>query len=439
MSTLLNEFFSRLESLQKDFYPDIFFLGSQSGRSLTIVPGATGARYFRFRIPGGNSLHLESIAVYSSNTDSELVNIAEGAVLTTSSILPGSEDLLVQKKVLNSDSIGVGVHTDNTGCDEWVCLDFQALISPERIVVCNRPGIWAWRAWGLIIECSEDGVEWLELYTHGARLLHFVESARALVCFSPVQRNERDVRLLSLCVDILSALTLRQYGRAREILGRADGISKNESAAIRRGFGRLVLCHSQLAWSGHGILRPFGYWGEEEKKKYLQCASQVVEALSEISPYVCLGFGFVLGYVRDGDLIAHDDDVDILLAFDRSDVDSIPGALRKMEEHLSSAGYMVEGQHLFSHRWVRKAGGKNMDVFVGIREDSRISWYPSARGGLLVDDVFPALKTEIYGTECRLPRNPLSYLNATYGDNWRSPDPDFNHPWDMNAYSDLNR
>jgi len=89
------------------------------------------------------------------------------------------------------------------------------------------------------------------------------------------------------------------------------------------------LWERQLEWttSGHGIQRSFRFWSPEELTEYLPTANQISAMLKSIGVEVLFGFGAVLAYVRDGDFIPHDDGLDLIVAFNRNKVNTLPEAL----------------------------------------------------------------------------------------------------------------
>ena len=78
-----------------------------------------------------------------------------------------------------------------------------------------------------------------------------------------------------------------------------------------------------------------------------------------------------------------------------------------------------------------------VDVFVGIFEGDVVSWYPAARRGLVRTDVFPPSSATLLGVEMAIPASPEAYLERLYGAGWRTPDPDFMHPWNRSEFADL--
>jgi len=193
--------------------------------------------------------------------------------------------------------------------------------------------------------------------------------------------------------------------------------------------------HRQL--NNHGLKRTFKYWSPKQKQSYLHGAQIMIEVLNNKFPDTCIGFGAVLGLERDGDLIGHDDDIDILVALPLVSTKHLPNALSLVGLHLQKHGYKIEGI-FFSHLWVRTPFGDRVDVFVGLVEkNGKMSFYPSARRSLNYKQVFPTEKANLLKLNLPFPRMREDYLRQTYGDTWRQPDPHFAHPWDRLSYRDL--
>mgnify|MGYP006280365297 FL=1 len=189
--------------------------------------------------------------------------------------------------------------------------------------------------------------------------------------------------------------------------------------------------------TGHGIKRSFRFWSNPEKNSYLEEAKKVVDVLKTLSPLVSVGFGTVLGHEREDDLIKHDDDIDILIAFTVKDVLSLSEGLKLCKDRLTEAGYDCP-LSFFSHHWVKLSNSLTLDIFVGlIEEDNNLGFYPSARRGLAANVLFPTIEKNLLGVPLPFPQDSQKYLEVIYGSDWRSPDACFRHPWDRSQYHDL--
>jgi hypothetical protein len=227
-----------------------------------------------------------------------------------------------------------------------------------------------------------------------------------------------------------------KYQEAYRELHSDKSMVRATKLELMRAVNSSYLLERELEWTNHGILRSFRFWSLEEKQEYLAATCDMMGVLKKVSPHVSLGFGSVLAIVRDADFIPHDDDMDILIAFDVEHVTKFSDALALVERTLASDGYAVHGK-LPSHRNAKLKGGKPIDVFAGFIEEGMVSWFPSARKNLRVDQVFPTKVAQLFGIECEIPGKPEEYLTATYGADWRNPIPNWNHPWNRAEYSEF--
>jgi hypothetical protein len=233
---------------------------------------------------------------------------------------------------------------------------------------------------------------------------------------------------------LLAFLQHLMDGKAAKALGVYEGSTqlRDWSAQLQKACERF-----ELQINAHGLKRTFRFWTASEKKAYLEGTQALMVSLSGLSAHVCLGFGAVLGWVRDQDLIAHDDDLDIIAAFDACEVKDLGSALELTRRALEDQGHQVLGT-FFSHLWVRTPGGHRADVFVGlIEEGGALSFYPSARRSLRLADIAPVAQASLYGVSIPVPADCESYLERTYGQGWRQPDIRFAHPWDRLSYDDI--
>lgn len=245
-------------------------------------------------------------------------------------------------------------------------------------------------------------------------------------------KDDDEVRLF---LSIFDLVLQKKYQDAKMEL-RGQKPSEALHSKITDAMNWLILPKRKMEWTAHGVRRSFRFWKDEEKVRYLKFVQDVITDLRPLSEMVALGFGSVLSFVREGDLLEHDDDLDIIIAFDRSQANTIRDGLRVVSEYLVPLGYECSGK-FFSH-WHVKKGGLRVDVFVGIvDEGDRIGWFPAPRGNLHVSDIFPASMGRLYGVDCDLPREPEIYLEKVYGKNWRCPEPYFKHKRDRSEYSDV--
>jgi hypothetical protein len=238
--------------------------------------------------------------------------------------------------------------------------------------------------------------------------------------------------LRPILVDILKG----DYRAARRALDRAD-LAPEVLSDFRTVVNADLLPSRELLWTIHGPHRAFRFWSEAEQLAYVEFAVEVVDALRDLTPHVCFGFGAVLSVVRDGALIPHDDDLDVIIGFEPHEAATLADGLALVTLALQARGLSVRGSYI-AHRQVgRHHRGKHVDVFVGLFEGDAISWYPGTRGALKRTTMYPTTTAPLLGVLCPLPARPEAYLATLYGEHWRTPDPNFAHRWDRAAYADL--
>jgi hypothetical protein len=224
---------------------------------------------------------------------------------------------------------------------------------------------------------------------------------------------------------LLTAIHLGDYANAETDLHRVDLTTENES--LFRALVNAQIAGRRREWSLHGIKRTFRFWPEQEKQDYVGFAVEVARSLQELNENVSLGFGTVLGLVRDQDLIAHDDDADVIIGFEPEQASTLNEGRELIKQCLKDHRYIVSKDRV-SHYWVESPGiNRKLDVFPGIFEGDDISWFPGKRGVLTRQMMFPAINIDRFGHSCPVPREPERYLEEIYGPNWKTPNENFRH------------
>jgi hypothetical protein len=374
----------------------------------------------------GQCLHFQTMAVDGADVD----GWAESARFTASSWYGQfATKFDARRLAAASTPSGTVVHT-RADSPPWFEVSFDRPLDLSEVRLRNVTSA-ADRARGIKITARSRG-EYRTIYDASARereLASLLTGALAHDVSGP------DHAPLAV-VPVIVATFFAAYGEANRALGAARGLGDELRAEFRTLMSRTVLAPREREWTSHGPQRGFRFWSAKEKTDYLREALEVCDILKELSPKVCLGFGSALAIVRDGDFIPHDDDLDIIVGFDENEAADLSSALEQVEQCLRPRGFQVDG-NFTAHRHVARPGRKKLDVFVGLFEGERISWYPSPRRILDRDTMYPTSEATLFGLSCPLPHNPEAYLERVYGPNWRQPDPYFNHGWKRSEYVDL--
>lgn len=413
-------------------FRDLRFLTDPS-EPLTINLGATALSHIRISISGSGAFKLTGVDVsHVEDYGAEDGRVVPPTAVVRTSTQPegvGRLSLACDQAPASEPVIEVA------RCDDpWIVLDLGAMHDVTRIAlwsVAMPRQAWA----GLTVEVSADGEAWSTVYSTKNRhteLADLIESIGERGVVSAKDRYAWEV----FC-EVVTLLFRGERRRAEKRL-RYSGLPDNLLSEIRSAVTREILDAMQLDWNHHGIRRTFKYWSTREKVKYIKTANHFIGRMAkELSPHVCLGFGSVLSLVRDQDMIPHDDDLDIIIAFDRHDCPTVTEGFDRLVAFAAKHGYRLREPSPKSHRQFIREGSRKVDVFVGLTEEGRVSWYPQKRGSLAVTDVFPPIRATMLGVECLIPRNPLRYLEAVYGPRWSQPDPFFKHDWRTREYEDI--
>lgn len=383
----------------------------------------------RIELPPEQFLHFQSLSVTTADgTDA----------LRTAAVAPSSwhgeyGSRFDPAKLFAFDApSGTVVHTE-ADAPAYVDVTFAAPVTLTEVRLRNVATSTAPRARGIRLS-TWGGTGQRVIYDAAVR----EQQLTAVLSDALAHRPEGADPVLIDLVPIVAQTVFGGYHAARTAFDALPDVPDATRREFRALMSRTVLANRDLEWTIHGPQRCFRFWTEQEKLTYLQDALAICDALRELTPKVCFGFGSALAMVRDGGLIPHDDDLDLIVGFDEDEAANLPAAHKLVENWLRPRGFSVSG-NFTAHRHVSRPGRKHLDVFVGLFEGDVISWYPSARGILDRNIMYPTSEGTLLGLPCPLPRNPLIYLERVYGPKWRNPDPGFKHSWNRAEYADLVR
>jgi SAM-dependent methyltransferase len=136
-------------------------------------------------------------------------------------------------------------------------------------------------------------------------------------------------------------------------------------------------------------------------------------------------YGTLLGIVRDGELIPHDDDFDMCYVSRQTTDHGICQEALDIMECLREAGYKVNKAAFgFFQVYVKDI---YFDIFVGWVRDDQFRLYWGVPDGLPILEIEPLEPIDMYGVSFPAPRNRELILSTIYGSGWRSPDPSFTY------------
>jgi SAM-dependent methyltransferase len=200
------------------------------------------------------------------------------------------------------------------------------------------------------------------------------------------------------------------------------------------GSGRVSITDSQGRWLAINKWNRFGPTLDGDssgmQERMLAAAAVLARQLNEWGYPVYMVGGTLLGAMRSGDLLPHDDDIDFALLTERADPQDVTLIGFRLERQLAGAGYTVV-RHSHAHLEIvffTKEGGTDyyIDIFTSYYSDDGLYNQPFAlRGELARDDLVPTRELEVGGISLPAPAVPEAWLEFAYGPNWSIPDPSF--------------
>jgi SAM-dependent methyltransferase len=173
----------------------------------------------------------------------------------------------------------------------------------------------------------------------------------------------------------------------------------------------------------------------------LDSVEQLLGVLHELGVDTFPAYGTLLGAVRQGALIGHDNDADLgYISRFETPVDVIRESFR-LQRRLTRLGYRVRRYSAGAFRVdVVEPDGfvRGLDVFGGFFEGGNLTLLGEIYTPFDRSSIFPLGTTVLEGRTLPAPHRPEDVLAATYGPSWRVPDPAFVFEKPDSTYRRLN-
>ncbi|HEY9293422.1 MAG TPA: hypothetical protein VIP98_19265 [Microlunatus sp.] len=432
-------------------FDDLEFLNI--GGVLEVPKTVPSVTTIRIEVPGVTSLELASVLI---EADGLADPVAQSTVRASKAASPEFAKVLRSKRLLDPER-AQGPDSELGICTQQqdrpsVSIVFDQPVDLHKITIRNRHDHDAIRARGIQVQVRTVDGWWTTIYDGLSRERELVRDVQQHFSGRLLSRRLREtarrrfgrpaapepVPQLGDLVRVLTSIQLRD--EAKVIFRDLDriGLSAEQVSEFRYLVSEKIVSRRQQEWNIHGIKRSFRFWSEREKDEYLGFAVDVIDCLRELNENVCFGFGSVLSVVRDHELIPHDDDLDVIIAFEPEQAATLAEGRALIKHCLEAKGFVVTG-NFTSYHWVFRPDGRGqkLDAFAGIWEGDKIAWYPGKRGMLTRDMLFPVEHRPLLGRDCAIPRQPETYLEQIYGPDWQTPNPHFRHTWRRAEYADL--
>ena len=185
----------------------------------------------------------------------------------------------------------------------------------------------------------------------------------------------------------------------------------------------------QLGFDKSGKLVPtFETRGRGDIAALVAATRSVLDALGSAGVQPFLGYGTLLGAVREGAVLGHDSDADVCYVSDHDNPFDVARESFRLQRQLELLGFETSRYSGAAFR-VEVAEGdgviRGLDVFGGFLCGTRL--YLLGEVGVEFERawIYPLTTRRLEGVEMPVPARPEPMLEAMYGPGWRVPDPAF--------------
>ncbi len=165
-----------------------------------------------------------------------------------------------------------------------------------------------------------------------------------------------------------------------------------------------------------------------ERLQYCVKIMDDIKANTGIDIY--LSYGCLLGAQRDGKMISHDFDIDLCFHVEAEEKADVVSECRRLIRYLETVSHRVVVEtngHFKIGKWYKEGIYMTIEFFVSWSVDEDFYMYFGVPGRAIATDVLPFGTIDIEGVAMVAPNNPPAVLEAIYGPDWQTPNPEFRY------------
>lgn len=157
----------------------------------------------------------------------------------------------------------------------------------------------------------------------------------------------------------------------------------------------------------------------------LDTAQRVIVDITDFGAVAFVGYGTLLGAVRNGKVIGHDNDVDLICFSNHSEPTALLRESLLLARFLRDRGWTVDQPRA---SFIRVAIGQGyLDIFSAFHDGERLYVDRFVWADVPVNGIVPAGTITLEGRDIAAPRDPGQLLASIYGPDYLVPDPALRH------------
>jgi SAM-dependent methyltransferase len=219
----------------------------------------------------------------------------------------------------------------------------------------------------------------------------------------------------------------------------------DEEVHLGQGTGRIAVVNDRGLPLGIDkslrLAQTFDTRSAEHVAPLLDSIEEVLVALRKAGVEAFPAYGTLLGAVREGRLIAHDSDADLGYVSEHTHPVDVVRESFRLQRALADMGYAISRYSGAAFKVdVAEADGsvRGLDVFGGFLADGHLHLMGEIRTPFRREWIFPLGTTTLEGRELPAPADTDAFLTATYGPDWRVPDPAYKFGTPTSTHRRLN-
>ncbi|NDY90969.1 hypothetical protein [Ideonella livida] len=275
--------------------------------------------------------------------------------------------------------------------------------------------------YGMSVEVQELDGRWVSVFAPAqpAQSARRLLAARREAASDDATRRAIDFHLLRL-----GAAYLDDIEGLQALMEQVRAQLAQDSAGFKVLYRELLEWAYPLSLANHGLHQRLGTRDETE---VLQAVAEVARKVATLGWPVIVNSGTLLGLVREGRLLAHDDDIDLAVLLPAGSAAEVRRRRAEFTQALESAGLSISERPA---HWKVMRLGIPFDIFPGwVDQAGQVHIYPYCGGQLPATALLPLVEREFRGVALPLPAQPEALLAVNYGEGWRQPDPTFRFDW----------